>query len=107
MERRSRSTNLSQLDVGAATAKSSTVKSELARQIAKIIRGRSYSQRHASGLTGLTEPKISRLLRGNFRGISEIRMLRCLADLGQDVRIVVASPRDGSHGSITVEKDRK
>lgn len=38
---------------------------------------------------GLTQPKLSGLLRGQFRGVSETKMLECLNRLGRDVQIVI------------------
>jgi hypothetical protein len=37
---------------------------------------------------GLTQPKVSRLLRGRFRGMFERRLLQHLTRLGRDVHIV-------------------
>ena len=37
----------------------------------------------------MPQPKVSGMLRGQFRGISETKMLECLNRLGRDVQIVV------------------
>ena len=42
---------------------------------------------------GMTQPKISSLLCGRFRGISEAKMLDCLVRLGHDVQIVIGPAR--------------
>jgi predicted XRE-type DNA-binding protein len=41
----------------------------------------------------MPQPRVSRLLRGQFRGISEAKMLECLARLGRDIDIVVKPAR--------------
>jgi predicted XRE-type DNA-binding protein len=41
----------------------------------------------------MPQPKVSLLLRGQFRGISEAKMLECLARLGRDIDIVVKPAR--------------
>ncbi len=41
----------------------------------------------------MTQPKLSKMLRGQFRGVSEAKMLECLAKLGRDVQIVVGPAR--------------
>ena len=41
----------------------------------------------------MTQPKLSKMLRGQFRGISEAKMLDCLARLGRNVQIVVGPTR--------------
>ena len=38
-------------------------------------------------------PQVSMMLRGQFRGISESKMLDCLARLGRDIDIVVKPER--------------
>lgn len=42
----------------------------------------------------MTQPKLSNLLRGQFRGISEAKMLECLVKLGRNVEIVVGKEGD-------------
>ena len=57
----------------------------------------------AAALLGLTQPKLSKLLRGGFRGVSERRLLECLTRLGRDVQIVVKEPaRSKEQGKLTV-----
>jgi predicted XRE-type DNA-binding protein len=41
----------------------------------------------------MTQPKLSQMLRGQFRGISEAKMLDCLARLGREVQIVIGPAR--------------
>jgi predicted XRE-type DNA-binding protein len=37
----------------------------------------------------MPQPKLSEMLRGKFRGISQAKMIECLNRLGRDVDIVV------------------
>jgi len=78
------------------------VKARLVSKIADIIRQRGLTQAQAAKLLRLSQPKISGLLKGQFSGISERRLLRCLVRLGRDVEIRVkpASPR--RQGRLTV-----
>ena len=69
------------------------VKAQLASRIADIIKRRRLTQTAAAELIGLPQPKLSGLLRGQFRGVSEAKMLACLTRLGRDVRIVVGPAR--------------
>jgi predicted XRE-type DNA-binding protein len=79
------------------------VKAQLVTKVAEIIRQRRLTQKQAAKLLRLTQPKISRLLRGQFRGISERRLLRCLTQLGRDVQIVVKpTPQQRAQGRLTV-----
>lgn len=62
------------------------VKAQLAIKIAAILRQLGWSQPQAAKTLGLTQPKLSAMLRGQFRGISEMKMMECLVRLGRDVR---------------------
>jgi predicted XRE-type DNA-binding protein len=90
-------------DLGLADADEMLVKAQLACKISEIIKARKWSQQQAAQVLGLTQPKLSKLLRGQFRGISEVKMLDCLARLGRDVNIVVGpARRAASVGHIAV-----
>ena len=54
-------------------------------------------QQQAAEILGMTQPKLSNMLRGQFRGISEARMLDCLIRLGRDVEIVVRKATRSKH----------
>ena len=83
------------------------VKAQLAAKIGEIIKARRWSQQKAAEVVGLTQPKLSSLLRGQFRGISEAKMLDCLARLGRDVQIVIGPPRrDATAGHVAVVFNR-
>ena len=62
-----------------------------------------YTQSEAAALLGLTQPKLSELLRGRFRGVSERRLVDCLTSLGRDIEIVVKpAPRSRASGKLSV-----
>jgi len=80
------------------------IKAQLATKIAEIIKRRRLTQAKAAEIVGIPQPKLSGLLRGQFRGISEAKMLDCLARLGREVRIVVGPSRPRSKpGHVEVE----
>ena len=83
-------------DLGRDGAEELQVKAQLAAKIGEIIKGRRWTQQQASEVLGLSQPKLSKMLRGQFRGISEAKMLDCLARLGRDVQIVVGPARRAS-----------
>ncbi|QDQ27311.1 XRE family transcriptional regulator [Chitinimonas arctica] len=60
------------------------IKAELAREIAQIIKSRHLTQLRAAELLGMPHPKLSEMLRGKFRGISQAKMIECLNRLGLD-----------------------
>ena len=58
---------------------------------------------NAAEILGMLQPKLSGMLRGQFRGISEAKMLDCMNRLGRDVEIVVRKPsRSGTTGRTSV-----
>jgi predicted XRE-type DNA-binding protein len=89
-------------DLGYADSEDMMVKAQLVAKIADIIRQRGLTQERAAKLLGLTQPKISRLLKGEFRGISERRLLRCLTRLGRDIEIVVKPTSRRRGGRLTI-----
>jgi predicted XRE-type DNA-binding protein len=79
------------------------VKAQLMAKIAEILRKRGWSQQQAAKVLGLTQPKLSKMLRGQFRGISEMKMMDCLVRLGRPVRIVIGPQSKVSNKRIKVE----
>ena len=90
-------------DLGVPDADEMLVKAQLATKIGEIIKRRKWVQQHAAEVLGLTQSKLSLMLRGQFRGISETKMLDCLMRLGRDVQIVVGpAKRSSSVGHVVV-----
>ncbi|MGP1678023.1 MAG: helix-turn-helix domain-containing protein [Burkholderiales bacterium] len=64
---------------------------------------RKLTQIRAGKLFGIPQPKLSNMLRGRFRGISETKMIECLTRLGRKVEIVVkAGARSKVAGRVSV-----
>ena len=80
-------------DLGMADAQEMLIKARLASKIGDIIKLQNLTQQQAAELLVMPQPKVSMLLRGQFRGISEAKMLECLARLGRDIDIVVKPAR--------------
>jgi len=90
-------------DLGYADSAGMLVKAELAAKIGEIIERRALAQADAAKILGLTQPKVSALLKGRFRGISEHRLLECLTRLGRDVHIVIKpAPRSRTQGRLVL-----
>ncbi|AGA32335.1 transcriptional regulator, XRE family [Thioalkalivibrio nitratireducens DSM 14787] len=92
-------------DLGFPNAEEMQVKAMLAAKIGEIIKHRHLTQMQAAELLGITQPKLSGMLRGQFRGISESKMIDCLNRLGRDVEIVVRKPshaRKAGHTRVVV-----
>ena len=89
-------------DLGRPDAETQLLKAELATRIDKIVRQRGLKQVEAAELLGLSQPDISRLLRGSFREYS-VERLSLLTALGRDVEIVIREPRSQRQGRLSVE----
>lgn len=90
-------------DLGRPDAGEMLVKARLAAKIGEIVKHRHLTQQQASAILGMPQSKVSNMLRGNFRGISEARMLECLNLLGRDIEIVVRkAPRSQQTGHTKV-----
>ena len=79
-------------DLGLPDAAEMQVKATLAAKIGEILKQRYLTQVQAAEILGMPQPKLSNMLRGQFRGISEAKMLECMNRLGRDVQIVVDKP---------------
>lgn len=80
-------------DLGYPNAEEMLRKAQLTSEIGKIIKARRWSQQRAAEVMGIPQPKLSEMLRGHFRGISETKMLDCLARLGRDIQITIGPAR--------------
>ena len=90
-------------DIGFANDQEMLVKANLALKISEIITQRRMTQIEASAILGMPQPKLSKLLRGQFHGVSETKMLECLNKLGRDIQIVIRKAnRDKRIGRTSV-----
>ena len=90
-------------DLGYVNADEMLIKAQLVTKIADVLKRKGLNQTQASELLGLTQPKLSNLLSGQFRGFSERRLMDCLTRLGYDVQIVVkTAPRSRMGGKLSV-----
>ena len=80
-------------DLGYADAAEMQRKSQLAAEIARAIKARRLTQEGAAALLGIDQSKVSRITRGQFRGVSEAKLLELVTKLGHDVKIVVGPVR--------------
>ena len=76
-------------DLGLPDAEEHLVKAQLVHKIDSILRMTKLKQADAGKLFGISQPDLSRMLRGEFRQFPVERLLRFLVALGQDVEIVV------------------
>ena len=89
-------------DLGLPDADTHLLKAELVSRIDTIVRQRGITQTEAARLLGLSQPDVSRLLRGDFRQYSLERLFRLLTALGRDIDIVVRQPRSATGGKLRI-----
>lgn len=77
------------VDLGLPDADKLQVKSGLTIEIDKAIRKKGLTQAEAANRMGLTQSKVSNLLRGDFSSFSECKLMDCLNRLGYDIEIRV------------------
>jgi predicted XRE-type DNA-binding protein len=90
-------------DLGYKSPDEMLVKAQLVTTIAGILAERGYTQTKAATLLGIPQPKLSKMLRGQFRGFSERKLMDCLTLLGRDIDIVVrATSKRRGQGAVSV-----
>ncbi len=52
---------------------------------------------------GYDQAKISKITRGQFRGVSEAKMLELIAKLGHDVKISIGKTKRNGQGKIDLQ----
>jgi len=91
------------VDIGDPDAEEMLRKAKIAMAIETRIQDLKLTQRAASAITGIPQPRLSALRNGRFRGISVTRMLDALRALGNDVEVIIRPPRpDTQPGHMTV-----
>ena len=81
-------------DLGYTDPDTQLLKAQLVNRMHEIILERKLNQTQAAHAVGMSQPDISRLLKGHFRDVSVERIMRMLTRLGCEVDIVVTQ-----HGS--------
>jgi predicted XRE-type DNA-binding protein len=65
------------------------LKAELMSRVQEILEEKRLTQTEAARITGVSQPDMSRMLKGLFRDVSVERIMRMLTKLGCEVDIVV------------------
>ena len=84
-------------DLGLPDADKLKIKSGLVIEITRAVRKLGLTQQDAARRMGITQPKLSGMMRGDFSNLSERKLMDCLNRLGYDIEIKVkpASKRVG------------
>lgn len=76
-------------DLGLPDAEKLQIKSGLVVEIGKAMRNLGLTQQEAAKRMGITQPKVSDMMRGDFTNLSERKLMDCLTRLGYDIEIKV------------------
>jgi predicted XRE-type DNA-binding protein len=84
-----RSTGNVYTDLDLPDAEKLKIKTGLVIEIRKAMRRLELTQQEAAKRMGITQPKVSDMMRGNFSNLSERKLMDCLNRLGYDIEIKV------------------
>ena len=76
-------------DLGLHDAEKLKIKAGLVIEIRKAMRLQGLTQQEAAKRMGITQPKVSDMMRGDFSNLSERKLMDCLNRLGYDIEITV------------------
>lgn len=88
-------------DLGLADADKLKIKTGLVIEIRKAMRSRGLTQQDAAKRMGITQPKVSDMMRGDFTNLSERKLMDCLTRLGYDIEISVR-PANAAVGQLMI-----
>ena len=70
-------------------ARDSLAKAELVFVIQQMMEVAGWTQEQTAKMIGMKQPRLSNILRGDYRNISEAKLLDCIMKLGCDVKITI------------------
>jgi len=76
-------------DLGLPDADKLKIKSGLVIEIIQAVRKLGLTQEEAACRMGITQPKVSSMMHGDFSNLSERKLMDCLNRLGYDIEIKV------------------
>lgn len=83
-------------DLGLPNAEEHQLKAELVSKLADLIKAQHLTQVEVAQKLHVTQPDISKMLRGHFRQFSVERLLKFIAALGASVVIHIGVPAAGT-----------
>ena len=76
-------------DLGVPDAEKLKIKTGLVIEIRKAMQRLGVTQQEAAARMGISQPKVSDMMRGDFSNLSERKLMDCLNRLGYDIEIKV------------------
>lgn len=88
-------------DLGLPHAEKLKIKSGLVIEIRRAMKALGLTQKEAAERMGISQPKVSGMMRGDFTNLSERKLMDCLNRLGYDIEIKVR-PARSALGRLTL-----
>ena len=82
-------------DLGLPDADKLKIKTALVIEIRRAMQAQGLTQQQAAKRMGITQPKVSDMMRGDFSNLSERKLMDCLTRLGYDIEITVRPAKAG------------
>ena len=89
-------------DIGLPNPEEHLLKAQLVVKITDVMKQRKLKQREAAEIFGITQPDVSKMLRGHFQQFSVERLMRFLIALDQNIEIVVRPRKRTEMASLRV-----
>ena len=90
-------------DLGLPDAEQLKIKSGLVIEITRAVRRLGLTQEESGRRMGISQAKVSGLMRGDFSNLSERKLMECLNRLGYDIEIKLTPATDSvGHRSLAV-----
>jgi predicted XRE-type DNA-binding protein len=90
-------------DLGLPDAEQLKIKSGLVIEIMRAVRRLSLTQEQAGRRMGISQAKVSGLMRGDFSNLSERKLMECLNRLGYNIEIKLTPASEPvGHRSLAV-----
>ena len=88
-------------DLGLPDSDKLKIKTALVIEIRRAMQAQGLTQQQAAKRMGITQPKVSDMMRGDFSNLSERKLMDCLTRLGYDIDIRVRPAADAL-GALTL-----
>jgi predicted XRE-type DNA-binding protein len=82
-------------DLGLPDSDKLKIKTALVIEIRRAMQAQGLTQQQAAKRMGITQPKVSDMMRGDFSNLSERKLMDCLTRLGYDIEITVRPAKAG------------
>ena len=90
-------------DLGLRNAEQLKIKSGLVIEITRAVRRQGLTREEAGRQMGISQAKVSGLMRGDFSNLSEHKLMECLNRLGYDIEIKLSPAADSvGHRTLAV-----